>query len=81
MKQENNKDFEFKELITLKPLAINTVVLSVVAVSFWLYYFLMGINFKLSFVTITFGVIVLGITLILKAASSTIHIRLFVTTS
>jgi hypothetical protein len=74
MKQENKKDFEFKELITLKPLAINTVVLSVVAISFWLYYLLMGINFKLSLAIITFGVIVLGITLILKAASSTIHI-------
>jgi|GEM_PF-5858967 len=73
MKQENNQDFDFKEIITLKPSSINTIVLLVVATFFGLYYFLIGLNFKLSFVMITFGLIVLGITLILKAASAEIH--------
>lgn len=74
MKQKNNKDFEFEDLITLKPLTINIIVLLVVAASFYLYYILVGINFKLSFMMITFALIVLGITLILKAASSAVHI-------
>lgn len=74
MKQENNKDFEFKDLIILKPLTINIIVLLVVVASFCLYYILVGINFKLSFMIITFALIVFGITLILKAASSTVHI-------
>jgi len=74
MKQEINSDFEFKDLITLKPLTINIIVLLIVAISFSLYYVLLGINFRLSFVMITFALIVLGITLIFKAASSTVHI-------
>ena len=74
MKQENNKDFEFEDLITLKPLTINIIVLLVVATSFCLYYILVGINFKLSFLMITFALIVLWITLILEAASSAVHI-------
>jgi hypothetical protein len=74
MKQDNNKGFEFRDLITLKPLTINIIVLLVVTTFFCLYYILVGINFKLSFMMITFALIVLGITLILKAASSTVHI-------
>lgn len=74
MKQEINNEFEFKDLITLKPLTINIIVLMVIAVSFSLYYFLFGIIFRLSFMMIMFALIVLGITLILKAASSTVHV-------
>jgi hypothetical protein len=74
MMQEINNEFQFKDLITLKPLTINIIVLMVVAVSFSLYYFLFGINFRLSFMMMMFALIVLGITLILKAASSTVHI-------
>lgn len=73
MKQVNNKNFDFKEIITLKPPTINMIVLLVVVAFFGLYYFVIGINFKLSFVMITFGLIVLGINLILKAASAEIH--------
>lgn len=76
MTQEIANGFEFKDLITLKPLTINIIVLLVVASSFCLYYILVGVNFRLSYMMITFALIVLGITLIIKAASSTVNIPL-----
>lgn len=76
MTQEIANGFEFKDLITLKPLTINIIVLLVVASSFCLYNILVGVNFRLSYMMITFALIVLGITLIIKAASSTVNIPL-----
>eukprot|EP01012_Entosiphon_sulcatum_P029605 TRINITY_DN36168_c0_g1_i1.p1 TRINITY_DN36168_c0_g1~~TRINITY_DN36168_c0_g1_i1.p1 ORF type:complete len:181 (+),score=1.31 TRINITY_DN36168_c0_g1_i1:242-784(+) len=72
MKQESNKDFEFKEIITLRPLLISLIVLLVVVLCMFLYYLIMGVNFKLSFVMIIFAIMVLGVMLILKANSSTV---------
>ncbi|MGN7988578.1 hypothetical protein ACTJKC_14615 [Pedobacter sp. 22226] len=72
MKQESNKDFEFNEIITLKPLLISLMVLLVVVFCMSVYYFVLGVNFKLSFVMITFSIMILGVMLILKANSSTV---------
>ncbi|WP_412465785.1 hypothetical protein [Pedobacter sp. KLB.chiD] len=72
MKHENNKDFEFKEIISLRPLLISLIVLVVLVLCMVLYYLVMGLNFKLSFVMITFAIMVLGVMLILKANSSTV---------
>lgn len=74
MRESSIKEFEFKNVVTLKPAILYTIVLLVITLFLGLYYLLMGIDFNLFFLIFTFALIVVGITLILKVASSTVRI-------
>lgn len=69
MRESSNKEFEFIDVITLRPLMINCIVIMVAVFFLGLYYFIMGMNFNLFFLIFTFALIVLGVTLVLKIAS------------